>query len=96
MFFVSSSYPYSEDSSQGKQYMPTRCPAWCDRILMSATARDLVLKVSSITTQALNKADTIAIPSVYSVWRDKSRGSLIIPPTPQNDVIVSSRILYFE
>uniref|UniRef100_A0A8C5CWN3 inositol-polyphosphate 5-phosphatase n=1 Tax=Gadus morhua TaxID=8049 RepID=A0A8C5CWN3_GADMO len=28
----------------GKQYMPTRCPAWCDRILMSATARDLVLK----------------------------------------------------
>uniref|UniRef100_A0A668A540 inositol-polyphosphate 5-phosphatase n=1 Tax=Myripristis murdjan TaxID=586833 RepID=A0A668A540_9TELE len=38
------SYPYSEDSSQGKQYMNTRCPAWCDRILMSASARDLVLK----------------------------------------------------
>uniref|UniRef100_A0A6Q2Y7U3 inositol-polyphosphate 5-phosphatase n=1 Tax=Esox lucius TaxID=8010 RepID=A0A6Q2Y7U3_ESOLU len=38
------SYPYSEDSSQGKQYMVTRCPAWCDRILMSATAKDLVLK----------------------------------------------------
>lgn len=41
-----SSYPYSEDSSQGKQYMNTRCPAWCDRILFSASARDLVLKVS--------------------------------------------------
>lgn len=40
------SYPYSEDSSQGKQYMNTRCPAWCDRILLSASARDLVLKVS--------------------------------------------------
>uniref|UniRef100_A0A671V247 inositol-polyphosphate 5-phosphatase n=1 Tax=Sparus aurata TaxID=8175 RepID=A0A671V247_SPAAU len=38
------SYPYSEDSSQGKQYMNTRCPAWCDRILLSASARDLVLK----------------------------------------------------
>ncbi|XP_049592822.1 inositol polyphosphate-5-phosphatase A isoform X1 [Syngnathus scovelli] len=38
------SYPYSEDSSQGKQYMNTRCPAWCDRILMSSSARDLVLK----------------------------------------------------
>uniref|UniRef100_A0AAZ3PPW4 inositol-polyphosphate 5-phosphatase n=1 Tax=Oncorhynchus tshawytscha TaxID=74940 RepID=A0AAZ3PPW4_ONCTS len=38
------SYPYSEDSSQGKQYMNTRCPAWCDRVLMSATAKDLVLK----------------------------------------------------
>uniref|UniRef100_A0A671LKT3 inositol-polyphosphate 5-phosphatase n=1 Tax=Sinocyclocheilus anshuiensis TaxID=1608454 RepID=A0A671LKT3_9TELE len=36
------SYPYSEDSSQGKQYMNTRCPAWCDRILMSASAKDLL------------------------------------------------------
>uniref|UniRef100_A0A669CK42 inositol-polyphosphate 5-phosphatase n=1 Tax=Oreochromis niloticus TaxID=8128 RepID=A0A669CK42_ORENI len=38
------SYPYSEDSSQGKQYMNTRCPAWCDRILMSPSARDMLLK----------------------------------------------------
>ncbi|KAK1164384.1 inositol polyphosphate-5-phosphatase A-like isoform X1, partial [Acipenser oxyrinchus oxyrinchus] len=38
------SYPYSEDSSQGKQYMNTRCPAWCDRILMSYSAKDLILK----------------------------------------------------
>uniref|UniRef100_A0A673LSV8 inositol-polyphosphate 5-phosphatase n=1 Tax=Sinocyclocheilus rhinocerous TaxID=307959 RepID=A0A673LSV8_9TELE len=38
------SYPYSEDSSQGKQYMNTRCPSWCDRILMSASARDLLVK----------------------------------------------------
>eukprot|EP00064_Thunnus_orientalis_P002617 superscaffoldBa00000197_g2624 len=45
-------YPYSEDSNQGKEYMNTRCPAWCDRILMSSTARDLVLKVSFIQTNA--------------------------------------------
>ncbi|MEJ1273691.1 inositol polyphosphate-5-phosphatase A [Cricetulus griseus] len=38
------SYPYSEDSSQGEQYMNTRCPAWCDRILMSLSAKELVLK----------------------------------------------------
>ncbi|KAM9476399.1 inositol polyphosphate-5-phosphatase A isoform 2-T2 [Clarias gariepinus] len=38
------SYPYSEDSSQGKQYMNTRCPAWCDRILMSSSAKELVVK----------------------------------------------------
>lgn len=38
------SYPYSEDSNQGKQYMNTRCPAWCDRILMSPSARDLFFK----------------------------------------------------
>uniref|UniRef100_A0A3P9K7L8 inositol-polyphosphate 5-phosphatase n=1 Tax=Oryzias latipes TaxID=8090 RepID=A0A3P9K7L8_ORYLA len=38
------SYPYSEDSTQGKEYMNTRCPAWCDRILMSPSARDLFFK----------------------------------------------------
>ncbi|XP_071985542.1 inositol polyphosphate-5-phosphatase A [Engystomops pustulosus] len=38
------SYPYSEESSQGKQYMNTRCPAWCDRILMSHSAKELLLK----------------------------------------------------
>ncbi|KAJ8359858.1 hypothetical protein SKAU_G00163830 [Synaphobranchus kaupii] len=38
------SYPYSEDCSKGKEYMKTRCPAWCDRILMSSSAKDLVLK----------------------------------------------------
>ncbi|XP_008581371.1 PREDICTED: type I inositol 1,4,5-trisphosphate 5-phosphatase-like [Galeopterus variegatus] len=41
------SYPYSEDSSQGEQYMNTRCPAWCDRILMSPSAKELVLKSES-------------------------------------------------
>uniref|UniRef100_A0A8C5SKJ8 inositol-polyphosphate 5-phosphatase n=1 Tax=Laticauda laticaudata TaxID=8630 RepID=A0A8C5SKJ8_LATLA len=38
------SYPYSEDCCQGMQYMNTRCPAWCDRILMSHSAKELVLK----------------------------------------------------
>uniref|UniRef100_A0A146NPY5 inositol-polyphosphate 5-phosphatase n=1 Tax=Fundulus heteroclitus TaxID=8078 RepID=A0A146NPY5_FUNHE len=36
------SYPYSEDCCQPKQYMNTRCPAWCDRILMSHTANDFI------------------------------------------------------
>ncbi|CAG6017927.1 unnamed protein product [Menidia menidia] len=40
-------YPYSEDSSLGKQYMNTRCPAWCDRILMSPSATDLGLKLEN-------------------------------------------------
>lgn len=48
------SYPYSEDSSQGKQYMNTRCPAWCDRILMSPSARDLFLKVSRAAAPRLS------------------------------------------
>uniref|UniRef100_A0A8C6NH86 inositol-polyphosphate 5-phosphatase n=1 Tax=Nothobranchius furzeri TaxID=105023 RepID=A0A8C6NH86_NOTFU len=46
------SYPYSEDCNLGKEYMNTRCPAWCDRILMSQSARDLFLKVSLMLNPA--------------------------------------------
>ncbi|XP_060027057.1 inositol polyphosphate-5-phosphatase A isoform X1 [Erinaceus europaeus] len=41
------SYPYSEDRSRGRQYMNTRCPAWCDRVLMSPAAKELVLRAES-------------------------------------------------
>uniref|UniRef100_A0A674JKG4 inositol-polyphosphate 5-phosphatase n=1 Tax=Terrapene triunguis TaxID=2587831 RepID=A0A674JKG4_9SAUR len=43
-YYIYGGYPYSEDCSQGKQYMNTRCPAWCDRILMSHSAKELILK----------------------------------------------------
>ncbi|XP_048834435.1 inositol polyphosphate-5-phosphatase A [Brienomyrus brachyistius] len=36
------SYPYSEEYTKPTQYMNTRCPSWCDRILMSHTARDIM------------------------------------------------------
>ncbi|KAJ8285867.1 hypothetical protein GJAV_G00031880 [Gymnothorax javanicus] len=36
------SYPYSEDYNKPTQYMNTRCPSWCDRILMSHSARDII------------------------------------------------------
>ncbi|KAG9354796.1 hypothetical protein AGOR_G00054100 [Albula goreensis] len=36
------SYPYSEDYTKPTQYMNTRCPSWCDRILMSLSARDII------------------------------------------------------
>ncbi|XP_039301120.1 inositol polyphosphate-5-phosphatase A [Nilaparvata lugens] len=39
------SYPFEEDSSNGKQYMQTRCPAWCDRVLLSETAKQLVTSI---------------------------------------------------
>lgn len=37
------SYPYEEEPSQPQHYMKTRCPAWCDRILLSTDARSLVV-----------------------------------------------------
>ncbi|XP_073321525.1 inositol polyphosphate-5-phosphatase A [Pagrus major] len=36
------SYPYSEEYTKPTQYMNTRCPAWCDRILMSHTAQESI------------------------------------------------------
>uniref|UniRef100_A0A182MV50 inositol-polyphosphate 5-phosphatase n=1 Tax=Anopheles culicifacies TaxID=139723 RepID=A0A182MV50_9DIPT len=36
------SYPYEEDPFQPGAYMATRCPAWCDRILVSPAARKLI------------------------------------------------------
>ncbi|XP_070541133.1 inositol polyphosphate-5-phosphatase A-like isoform X2 [Ptychodera flava] len=38
------SYPYSEDLNKAREYMQTRCPAWCDRILMSHSAKELMYK----------------------------------------------------
>lgn len=52
------SYPYEEDPGQPGSYMSTRCPAWCDRILISPAARKLIDderengKTSGMTTAA--------------------------------------------
>ncbi|XP_073963498.1 inositol polyphosphate-5-phosphatase A-like isoform X2 [Choristoneura fumiferana] len=35
-------YPFEEDVQLPTHYMKTRCPAWCDRILLSQSARLLV------------------------------------------------------
>ncbi|XP_060559157.1 inositol polyphosphate-5-phosphatase A-like [Ruditapes philippinarum] len=36
------SYPFSEDVSDGLSYMKTRCPSWCDRILLSNSTKDIL------------------------------------------------------
>ncbi|KAL9898989.1 inositol polyphosphate-5-phosphatase A isoform 1-T1 [Glossina fuscipes fuscipes] len=36
------SYPYEEDPEMPMDYMSTRCPSWCDRILMSPQARRII------------------------------------------------------
>lgn len=36
------SYPFEEKISHASSYMQTRCPAWCDRVLLSHTARKLI------------------------------------------------------
>lgn len=36
------SYPFEEDEHVGMNYMKTRCPAWCDRVVLSAGAKLLI------------------------------------------------------
>ncbi|KAG7229877.1 hypothetical protein INR49_012401 [Caranx melampygus] len=74
------SYPYSEDSSQGKQYMNTRCPAWCDRILMSSSARDLVLKVSMTLPLLVQLRGLCQISSYFHILTCNSPPPPPIPP----------------
>ncbi|XP_046360545.1 inositol polyphosphate-5-phosphatase A-like isoform X2 [Haliotis rufescens] len=38
------SYPFSEDVNDGTSYMKTRCPSWCDRILISHSAKDVIFQ----------------------------------------------------
>jgi inositol-1,4,5-trisphosphate 5-phosphatase len=41
LFFVFS-YPYSEEHDEARSYLRARCPAWCDRILLSHSFNNLV------------------------------------------------------
>ncbi|XP_017770055.1 PREDICTED: type I inositol 1,4,5-trisphosphate 5-phosphatase isoform X1 [Nicrophorus vespilloides] len=36
------SYPFEESVGKGSCYMQTRCPAWCDRVLISHAAKALI------------------------------------------------------
>lgn len=36
------SYPFEESEHEGTKYMKTRCPAWCDRVVLSAGAKRLI------------------------------------------------------
>ncbi|XP_033220614.1 uncharacterized protein LOC117175142 isoform X2 [Belonocnema kinseyi] len=41
------SYPFEEDVQEGTNYMQTRVPAWCDRVLFSPAAKLLVQDIHS-------------------------------------------------
>ncbi|XP_028047934.1 inositol polyphosphate-5-phosphatase A isoform X2 [Monomorium pharaonis] len=41
------SYPFQEDINEPVNYMQTRVPAWCDRVLLSPTAKTLVQDIDN-------------------------------------------------
>ena len=40
------SYPFEENVHRSQYLMKTRCPSWCDRIVMSKSALDVIHQVS--------------------------------------------------
>lgn len=55
-FTFQPTYPYSENTTEGNEYMKTRCPAWCDRVFLSPNAWDWVnLEGSDISYDAIGK-----------------------------------------
>jgi inositol polyphosphate 5-phosphatase INPP5A len=38
------SYPFMEDLENYEKYMESRCPAWCDRILLNKSLGEFILK----------------------------------------------------
>nr|CAD7392244.1 unnamed protein product [Timema cristinae] len=41
------SYPFEEEEEKGpRSYMQTRCPSWCDRVVLSSSAKSLVNNIS--------------------------------------------------
>ncbi|CAH1115157.1 unnamed protein product [Psylliodes chrysocephalus] len=52
------SYPFEEKISHATSYMQTRCPAWCDRVLLSKQAKQLVDEESEEVKYGLMGVDT--------------------------------------
>ncbi|CAG9862365.1 unnamed protein product [Phyllotreta striolata] len=42
------SYPFEENIARATTYMQTRCPAWCDRVLLSKNAKQLVVESAGV------------------------------------------------
>lgn len=40
-------YPYAEEEDKPQEFLNKRCPAWCDRILMTPAAMPLALRNAS-------------------------------------------------
>ncbi|CAF4048797.1 unnamed protein product [Rotaria sp. Silwood2] len=56
------SYPYSEEQHEARSYLRARCPAWCDRILLSVNDHNQRFKnltLASDTTTGLHTSDII-------------------------------------
>ena len=78
------SYPFSEDTSKSDVYMETRCPSWCDRVLLSNSSWDWLQ--SEVSCHPLFNFNSF----IYSFksWRNSPR-----PPWPRVNYFLRRFIL---
>lgn len=74
LLFFFNSYPYSEQHHEARSYLRARCPAWCDRILLSHSFKHVVnsevkflLKSSYLHSQSRRSIDqpTISLVTMF-------------------------------
>lgn len=58
----SPSYPYEEDVDLPLNYMSTRCPSWCDRVLVSPAAK--LLLSNDGTDESTEDSDNSVVYSI--------------------------------
>ncbi|XP_055379964.1 inositol polyphosphate-5-phosphatase A [Condylostylus longicornis] len=88
-------YPYEEDPDMPKSYMSTRCPAWCDRILLNPTARELIVDETFSSSDYNIIGENICMgdhkPTYLSVnlktLQDKSSTLSYVPKELQNIIL---------
>ena len=42
MYFYLNSYPFSEELERPHEYMESRCPSWCDRIVFNRNMKAIL------------------------------------------------------
>ncbi|XP_065585023.1 inositol polyphosphate-5-phosphatase A-like isoform X2 [Artemia franciscana] len=96
------SYPCQEESDVVR-YLPTRCPAWCDRVLMNRKARELLsgdFRYNMIGKKtSMGDHKPVYLNFVQRIWKrspsteEEDEASPIMDCIPQRTVLVNHNCL---
>ncbi|BFF91716.1 inositol polyphosphate-5-phosphatase A [Drosophila madeirensis] len=88
------SYPFEEDPQMPTDYMSTRCPAWCDRILMSPQVKEII-QIDDSKYGMIGESACMGDhkPIYLSVRLKPNKGSADIPNYPESLKILEHQTL---
>ncbi|XP_074642951.1 inositol polyphosphate-5-phosphatase A-like [Tubulanus polymorphus] len=92
------SYPFSEDTDDGCSYMKTRCPAWCDRIIMSHDAIELMPKQSEAVYNMIGPTTCMGDHKPIYLHFKMKQGAARVPPSTRDITTpsINSEELYYS